>query len=111
MQVNSITGYNFGKSMMFSRAAEPAPAPQQPQQPQQPEQEPAKSIYFTGKKDNSGRSLRNATMAFLIPLTMATAVGPTLTSCEKDTEAYAWAYVCLAYPKRQSVHQALSIYT
>ena len=92
MQVNSITGYNFGKSMMFSRAAEPAPAPQQPQQPQQPEQEPAKSIYFTGKKDNSGRSLRNATMAFLIPLTMATAVGPTLTSCEKDTEAYAWAY-------------------
>ena len=91
MQVNSITGYNFGKSMMFSRAAEPAPAPQQPQQPQQPEQEPAKSIYFTGKKDNSGRSLRNATMAVLLPLSMLTA-GTALSSCDKDAEAWAYAY-------------------
>lgn len=88
MQVNSITGYNFGKSMMLSRPVEqPAPAPQQPQ----PEQEPAKSIYFTGKKDN-GKAMRNATMAVLIPMAMATAGLPALTSCEKDSEAYAWAY-------------------
>ena len=91
MQVNSITGYNFGKSMMLSRAAEPAP--QQPQQPQQPEQEPAKSIYFTGKKDNSGKAMRNATMAVLLPLSMLTA-GTALSSCEKDDEAYALAIAC-----------------
>ena len=89
MQVNSITGYNFGKSMMSTRAvAEPAPAPQQPQQP---EQEPAKSIYFTGKNDKSGKGMRNATMAVLLPLSMLTA-GTALSSCDKDAEAWAYAY-------------------
>ncbi len=88
MQVNSITGYNFGKSMMSTRAvAEPAPAPQQPQQP---EQEPAKSIYFTGKNDKSGKGMRNATMAVLLPLSMLTA-GTALSSCDKDAEAWAYA--------------------
>ena len=87
MQVNSITGYNFGKSMKFSRAEEPAPAPQQPQP--QPEQEPAKSIYFTGEKDNSGKAMRKATMAVLLPLSMLTA-NTALTSCEKEYGAYAY---------------------
>ncbi len=52
------------------------------------------SIYF-GQKDKTGKALRNAAMAFVIPLTIAT-VPPALTSCEKEL------YTCTSGYERTS---------
>lgn len=96
MHVNSIQSFNFNNSIMARRAQEPAP------QPQEPTQEPAKSIYF-GNGDKSGKSMRNATMAVLVPLALLTGGSAVTTSCEKDdvyaeakaeAKAEAYAYCC-----------------
>lgn len=80
MQVNSVTSYGLTPSrvLMANRVAN---KPVQEQEPAQGSQEPIKSIYFTG--DDSGNSMKKATMGVLLPLTLLSA-GVGVTSCDKD---------------------------
>lgn len=86
MLVNSITNFKYDMSKAMANHKQDAPQPQP--QPVKDEGLTA-SIYFGQRKDN-GNSMKKATMAFVVPLVMTTAVAPSLQSCDKD-EAFAKA--------------------
>ncbi len=84
MQISSIPAYSLGMRNLSVRNTETTTQEPVPTPTPAPEQKEMTSIYFTSKKDDNGRSMRNATMGVLLPLTMLTAGGGVLAGCDKD---------------------------
>ena len=77
MLVNSITNFKYDMSNKVANHKQDA------QQAQSARDEGlTASIYFGTK--NKGNKMRNATMAFVAPIVLSTAVLPSVTSCDKD---------------------------